>query len=388
MHQLLEPRLVNYPFGDPCLYVDLRDERRALLLDLGDLSALPPRKLLRVSHVFVTHTHMDHFAGFDHLLRVVLGRKDSVALFGGPHFIAQVEHKLHAYTWNVVHRYEVEFVIDAHEIDPDGRGHRACFSSRRGFARESCPWPRPPGDFVLHEDPLVRVRACFVDHAMPCLAFLVEEKATVKVARDRLEAWGASTGPWLRTLKQAVLAGAPDATPIPMHWRDRDGEHRSTRTLGELRQVVLDVVPGQRIGYATDLRFTEANVRALEALMHGVDRLFIESMFADADQAHAARKNHLTARQAGEIGRRVGARALVPFHFSPRYEQCPQAVVAEAQEAWAGDGAASEAATSEAAASDASGGDAAGGDAAAGDAAAKDAAASQAPPRQGPGVGG
>ena len=25
--------------------------------------ALPPRKLLRISHVFVSHTHMDHFAG-------------------------------------------------------------------------------------------------------------------------------------------------------------------------------------------------------------------------------------------------------------------------------------------------------------------------------------
>ena len=132
MRYLFEPRLVNDAFGDPALYVDFRDERRALLFDLGDISVLPPRKLMRLSHIFVTHTHMDHFSGFDHLLRVVLGRKAHVALFGGPEFVAQVEHKLRAYTWNVVHRHEVELVIDVHEIGADGRGQRARFSSRRG----------------------------------------------------------------------------------------------------------------------------------------------------------------------------------------------------------------------------------------------------------------
>ena len=76
MRGIFEPRLVNDAFGDPGLYVDFRDERRALLFDLGNITGLPPRKLMRLSHVFVTHTHMDHFAGFDHLLRVVLGRKD------------------------------------------------------------------------------------------------------------------------------------------------------------------------------------------------------------------------------------------------------------------------------------------------------------------------
>ncbi|HSN32443.1 MAG TPA: ribonuclease Z, partial [Ideonella sp.] len=84
MRQRLEPRLVDASGGEPGLVVDLRDERRALLFDLGDLARLPPRVLLRVSHGFVTHTHMDHFAGFDHLLAVGLGRMERLVLWGGP----------------------------------------------------------------------------------------------------------------------------------------------------------------------------------------------------------------------------------------------------------------------------------------------------------------
>jgi ribonuclease Z len=278
---------------------------------------------------------MDHFAGFDHLLRVVLGRKERLALVGGPGFVSRVEHKLRAYEWNVVHRYEPPLVIDVRELRPDGPGSRACFSSRHQFAREDAGDWRPDGD-VLHEEATFRVRGCFVDHELPCLAFALEEKARMRVARDRLEAMGFATGPWLRDLRHAVLAGAPGGTPIRVQWRDRQGEHDITRSVDELRPAILDVVRGQRIGYVTDLRHTEDNIRALAALLDGVDVLFIESVFLEEDAGHAARKNHLTARQAGGIARRLRARAVVPFHFSPRYEGRSAALVAELQSAWTG----------------------------------------------------
>src|SRR6266542_5749735 len=193
MRHLFEPRLVNDMFGDPGLYVDFRDERRGLLFDLGDIAVLPPRKLMRLSHVFVTHTHMDHFAGFDHLLRVVLGRKAGLVLFGGPDFVAQVEHKLRAYTWNVVHRYD-ELVLDVCEIGPNGRGQRARFTSRTRFAREAVALFERPDD-VVHDETTFRVRGRFVDHDIPCLSYVIEEKAHVNVAKDRLEALGVGVGP-------------------------------------------------------------------------------------------------------------------------------------------------------------------------------------------------
>jgi ribonuclease Z len=333
MHSLFEPRLVNDEFGDPGLYVDFRDERRALLFDLGDITRLPPRKLMRLSQVFVSHAHMDHFSGFDHLLRVVLGRKEGIALFGGPDFIAQVEHKLRAYTWNVVHRYEVNLVIDVREIGTDGRMQHVRFSSRTQFARESCASIELHDD-VLYDETTFRVRSRFVDHEIPCLAYAIEEKAHLRIDKDRLISLGLGTGAWLRELKHAVLTGAPGETPLELRWRDRLGEHAVTRQVSQLRDVVLDVVPGQRVGYVTDLRYTEPNVEALSQLLGNADLLFIESVFLNEDAGHAARKNHLTAHQAGLIARRVKAKAVVPFHFSPRYQGRAAELIAEVQTAW------------------------------------------------------
>ena len=65
MSSRFHPNLINDPFGDPALYIEFMFEKRAILFDLGELSGLTPRKLLRVRDVFVSHMHMDHFCGFD-----------------------------------------------------------------------------------------------------------------------------------------------------------------------------------------------------------------------------------------------------------------------------------------------------------------------------------
>jgi ribonuclease Z len=316
---MVTPELINGAFGDPGLLVDFKFERRALLFDLGDLGRVPTRKLLRISDVFVSHTHMDHFVGLDRLLRVALGRAANIRLFGPPHFIEQLEHKLSAYTWNLVEGYAVDFILTAHEILPDWSVRAARFQSRKRFAREALT-EQTASDGLLLSEPQFRVRAQFLDHKTPCLAFAFEECVHVNIWKNGLAELGIPTGPWLKELKAALLAGANDELPITARWRDRQGSHERVLPLGELRARAVRLTRGQKVCYVTDAAYTQQNSQRIRALAANADLLFIEAAFLDQDAGIAQSRCHLTARQAGTLGREAGVSAIVPFHFSPRYE--------------------------------------------------------------------
>src|SRR5439155_1208727 len=72
MKSTFRPRLLNGHTGDPALLLSLRWQGRALLVDLGRIDRTPAPLLLPIEAVFVSHTHMDHFMGFDQLLRLLL----------------------------------------------------------------------------------------------------------------------------------------------------------------------------------------------------------------------------------------------------------------------------------------------------------------------------
>jgi len=335
MRLTFNPQLVNPAFGDPGLYVDFNFEQRALLVDLGDLTELPPRKLLRVSDVFVSHTHMDHFYGFDRLLRVCLGRHAGLRLFGPSGFVEQVGHKLAAYSWNLVQNYDTDFVVEAWELDLQGNLAGARYRCYGRFAREPLPGRRVT-DGVLLDEPGFTVRTAAFEHRTPSLGFAIEEKAHLHVMKDKLARLTLPTGPWLTELKRQVATGAPPDTPLTVAWQDRHGAHERVLTVGELQREVLSAGRGEKICYVTDVVYTEDNARRIVDLVRGADRLFIESVFLDADADHAARKYHLTARQAGTIARRAGAKAVIPFHFSPRYTEREEELRAEVEAAYAG----------------------------------------------------
>jgi ribonuclease Z len=311
-----EARLVNGGFGDPALYLGFLHERRALLFDLGEIGALRPREILAVTDVFVTHTHIDHFIGFDRLLRIMLNRDKTVRLYGPEGLVANVAGKLAGYTWNLVEDYRLK--LEVHEIGPR-RVRRVTFSCRNRFRARTRPHARRFDGIVVDEQGFA-VEARHLDHAVPCLGFALREKVHLNVNGDRLRKLGWEVGPWLSRVKAAIRAGRPAATPVRVPVRTGERLRLRTLPLAEIAAEAVIETPGERLAYVTDIRRTPENERRVLELARGADHLFCEAAFLERDADHAERKHHLTARQAGELARLAGARRLTIFHFSPKYE--------------------------------------------------------------------
>lgn len=334
MRPFLHPKLVSGRTGDPALYIETLFEKQTILFDLGDISNLPPRKIHRLDHVFVSHTHIDHFIGFDRLLRVLAGREKKLNLYGPPDFVDQVQHKLHAYRWNLVDRYVNDLVLSVTEVLPCLETRRAVFRLKNAFALEPQPCGLISGGLVCSE-PRFSVSTAVLDHGTPCLAFAVEESAHVNVWKTRLLELGLEVGPWLRDLKRAIVEKRPDDHLVRIGPLSESQQQREM-PLGALRGLVT-VTPGQKIAYVTDTADTAANRAAIISLAENADVLFIEATFAQADVLLAANRAHLTAAAAGNIAREAGVRRIEPFHFSPRYAEEEEAsLLNEAMAAFAG----------------------------------------------------
>ena len=315
---MFNARLVNDPFGDPALYLDLRYRREALLFDLGDIQGLPPRMILKIDHIFVTHTHMDHFIGFDHLLRVCLGREKHLALFGPPGFIGNVEGKLRAYTWNLVENYTNDFRLIATEIHPD-RTETAVFSCRQAF-RPGMERREAPFDGTILEREAYRVKGIFLDHRVPCLAFRLEEKRRVNVRKNALAEMGLPGGAWINSLKDSIHRNDPDDRSFRVWWKGQDRKIvERVLPLGELKEKIVKMTPGQKMVYISDVIYSPGNAERIVELARGADVLYIEACFLEEDRERAADKYHLTALQAGHLARLAGVKRFVLFHHSPKY---------------------------------------------------------------------
>ena len=324
------PQLVNDPLGDPALYVGLPWERRGLLLDLGALESLSAAHILKVTEVFVSHTHVDHFIGFDHLLRVVLGRDRRLRLFGPPGLRGQVAGKLAGYTWNMTHEYPL--VLEAAELHP-GHLEIARFLASEGFARRDvASEPAPEGR--LMEDPEFCVGATALDHGVPVLAFALTERVHVNINKAALDRLGLPPGPWITDLKRAIRTDAPEGTPIRVKWWSEGRIEEREFTVDALRDQVVRVSRGQKLVYVTDAAYSPTNVERIVKLAAGADLFYCEAAYLDRDRERAGARLHLTARQAGLLARQAGVRRLEVFHFSPMYRNEVDALLQEAQGAF------------------------------------------------------
>ncbi len=323
---------VNDPFGDPAIYTEFMYRKEAILFDLGDIQALPPRKILKLSHIFVSHTHMDHFIGFDHLLRICLGRDKHLRLFGPPGFVKNVESKLAAYSWNLVENYENDFLIHATEIADTRRTSRK-YRCRKAFRPQDGEEEMVPESAPLFEDDTFAVTFALLDHKIPSLAYRLEEKRHVNIMKNNLQSLDLPVGPWLTELKENILREAPDDTRVRVWWREGGRRiERDAVRLGILKEKAVKITPGESICYIADAIYHPENIGRITRLAKGCDHLFIEACFLERDTSRAKEKYHLTAAEAGRLAREAGVKRLTLFHFSPKYQGRGELLVQEAME--------------------------------------------------------
>lgn len=304
------PRLVNGPLFDPVLFVRLLNQRGAVMFDCGRIEGLANREILSLEAVFLTHTHMDHFMGFDHVLRTILHREEPLHVYGPAGVIDKVAARLGSYTWNLTGGYPLEIVI--HEVGQ----HETAVSSasaREGFrASEPVSIPRE-GDTIASRTRYC-VDAVVLDHGVPCLGFLLREPLHIHVKSSALSQRGYRSGPWIGELKDRILAGDLDER-IPVS----TASGTDTLSVADLMHELVVTSDGHKIAFITDIRASQANIEGVERLARGTDALYIESYYLSDREREACDKAHLTARQAGLIARRLGAKRVFPMHVSPRY---------------------------------------------------------------------
>jgi ribonuclease Z len=280
-------RLLNNPFEDPSLYVRILRESHALIFDIGFTTSLSTRDILKINNVFVSHMHVDHFIGFDNILRTSLKKESPLKLFGPAGLIDCVYGKLRSYTWNLIRDYPL--IIEVAEITED-LITKACFRADNSFGREDKG--SKPYEGVIMKNPYYQVSVAILDHQIPCLAFSLEEDCHINIDKARLTELN-----------------------LPSELKD-----------------IATISKGQKLSYVVDAVGSEDNIEKIVELVKGSDLLYIETYFADKDKDRAIKRYHLTAKEAGKIARQAGVGRMEPIHFSPKYTSSPEELIREAKE--------------------------------------------------------
>lgn len=317
MLSTLNIQLINGLDGDPALYVQPTQSSDCLLIDAGSLERLSNRELLKIRVLAITHTHLDHFIGFDRLLRVNVPHFRTLEIIGPLGIVSNVRGKLQGYSWNLLIPGQLNFVV--HEIDRCGKAQAFCLTNANGFQ------PQPMG--IYDDDELglsgqscsvklttvndFNINAVVVDHGIDVLAYCVSMPPSMAVSKTALDKLEIKPGPWISDLQRKASAG--DLSGII----DVFGVQLNAETLAS---QILERRPGERFIYVTDMVFSQENVNRIQGLSNlQVDLLVCESNYVKADREKAISKRHLTTYQAALIAAAIRAKKLQIFHVSNIY---------------------------------------------------------------------
>ncbi len=332
MAKLFHYRAINNAFGDPCILIQLSRLKRALLLDLGDIRRISFSEILKISDIFVTHTHIDHFIGFDQVIRAILRRQEPIRIFGPENIIEAVEGKLRGYTWNLVEDYPLK--IETYGIKNNKEMSFAVFSASKGFKKEEKGIIGIKNNIILN-DSLFKVKATVLSHGIPVIAYSIQEEYHININKVELEKRGLQIGPWLGELKKLVKTHYKFDPHKILKPKNKNLKltvetPKGTIPIEEVFPLLI-ITKGEKISYVMDVAPKEENIKKLINFLRHSDILFCEAYFLHKDIDRALQRNHLTAKIVGEIARKAKVREVKILHISPKYIENPQEVYKEVE---------------------------------------------------------
>jgi len=254
--------------------------RDVLLFDCGEgtqrqfmLSSL---SFMKVTSVFITHFHGDHFLGLPGLVQSMnfSGREDDLWLYG-PEGMDRI-----ASTVISLGEFRPLFTVHASELKGGDRVDLGPYS----------------------------VTAVTSDHTVPALSYVVQEAdRRGRFLADRARELGVPEGPLFSRLQHGHSVTVNGRTVTP-------------------EEVMGPPRPGRKVVYSGDTRPTQALLEAAR----GAEVLVHEATLDSSLEEGAREYGHSTARGAAELARAAGVGTLILTHISNRYDD-PSVLEAEAK---------------------------------------------------------
>lgn len=250
-----------------CQVIDYRD--RLLMVDAGEGAQLSMRrqrlKYSRLTDIFISHLHGDHFLGVLGLISTMsLHEKSGTVTI---HTFEQGAELLQTIFKTILR--DPSFDLRYNIIDP----HK--------------------GGLVL-DDKNFTVTAFPLYHKIDCVGYRFDEKPKLRHIKGDMAAFHKIPHYRIPEIKAGADFVTDDGRIIPN------------------AVLTTDADPSVSYAYASDTAFNPAVAEAVR----GVDLLYHEATYCDDFLAKAAERGHSTASQAAEIARMAGVGQLLLGHFS------------------------------------------------------------------------
>jgi ribonuclease Z len=249
-------------------------QNRHFLIDCGEGCQLQLARyeipIHKISHIFISHLHGDHYLGLAGLLfsMHLQKRKADLHLFSPPGLNEIILLQL-KYSKSVLN-----YTLHFHSFDPLQKNQ-------------------------LVEDDSLTVETIPLCHKLPCAGFLFKEKPKPRhINKEKL-------------LKGMLLQH------IVLLKAGKDILDENGQLLHKNEDLTLDPSPSFSYAYCSDTAYFESIIEQIR----GVDLLYHEATFMEAEINKAIETKHSTAKQAAEIAKLADVKKLLIGHFSARYKE-------------------------------------------------------------------